>query len=50
VLAQPLTSEEKLRKVMVTYLETIAENQNLAAVLLLELRSLDPELKAKHAY
>jgi AcrR family transcriptional regulator len=49
VLAQPLTPEEKLRQVMVTYLETIAENQDLSAVLLLELRSLDPELKARHA-
>jgi AcrR family transcriptional regulator len=49
VLAQPLTPDEKLRQAMVSYLETIAENQNLSAVLLLELRSLDPELKARHA-
>ncbi len=49
VLAQPLTPDEKLRQAMVSYLETIAENQSLSAVLLLELRSLDPELKARHA-
>jgi TetR/AcrR family transcriptional regulator, cholesterol catabolism regulator len=49
VLRQFMPPEEKLRMAMVTYLETIAENQNLSAVLLLELRSLDPELKARHA-
>jgi hypothetical protein len=30
-------------------LQTIADKQNLSAVLLLELRSLDPDLKARHA-
>lgn len=50
VLAQPLSPDEKLRQAMVSYLQTIAENRNLSAVLLLELRSLDPELKARHAY
>jgi AcrR family transcriptional regulator len=49
VLSQPLPPDEKLRQAMVCYLETIAENQNLSAVLLLELRSLDPELKTRHA-
>jgi AcrR family transcriptional regulator len=49
VIIQPLTPEEKLRKAMITYMETIAEYQSLAAVLLLELRSLDPTLKARHA-
>ena len=49
VLAQPLTPDEKLRQAMVSYLETIAENQSLSAVLLLELRSLAPELKVRHA-
>jgi hypothetical protein len=34
---------------MVSYFQTIAENQNLSAVLLLELRSLDPELKTRQA-
>ncbi len=49
VLAQSLSPDEQLRKAMICYLQTIAENQNLSAVLLLELRSLDPQLKAKHA-
>jgi AcrR family transcriptional regulator len=49
VLAQSLSPDEKLRQAMVSYLQTIAENQNLSAVLLLELRSLDPELKTRQA-
>jgi AcrR family transcriptional regulator len=49
VLSQTLTPDEKLRQAMSSYLQTIAENQNLSAVLLLELRALDPELKARHA-
>jgi TetR/AcrR family transcriptional regulator, cholesterol catabolism regulator len=49
VLGQDLTPDEKLRQAMVCYLQTIADNQNLSAVLLLELRSLDPDLKARHA-
>ena len=49
VLAQSLSTDEKLRQAMVSYLQTIAENQNLSAVLLLELRSLDPELKIRIA-
>ncbi len=47
--SQALTPEARLRQAMVTYLQTIAENQSLAAVLLLDLRSLDPELKARQA-
>jgi hypothetical protein len=34
---------------MVTYFETIADNQNLSAVLLLEMKSLEPEQKANQA-
>ncbi len=49
VLSQPSSADEKLREAMISYVQTIAENQNLAGVLLLELRSLDPELKARHA-
>ena len=49
VLSQPLSPDEKLRQAMVTYFQTIAENQNLSAVLLLELRALDPELKTRQA-
>lgn len=49
VVTQSLSPEEKLRQAMVTYMQTITENQNLAAVLLLDLRSLDPDLIAHHA-
>jgi AcrR family transcriptional regulator len=49
VLSQSLSPDEKLRQAMVSYFQTIAENQNLSVVLLLELRSLDPELKARQA-
>jgi AcrR family transcriptional regulator len=49
VLSQPMSADEKLRQAMITYFQTIAENQNLSAVLLLELRSLDPELKTRQA-
>ena len=38
----------RLRKAMCTYLETLTEYQDLAAVLLLEHRSLDPELSLRH--
>jgi AcrR family transcriptional regulator len=49
VLSQSLSPDEKLRQAMVTYFETIAENQNLSAVLLLEMKSLEPEQKANQA-
>ena len=49
VLSQSLSPDEKLRQAMVTYFKTIAENQNLSAVLLLEMKSLEPELKANQA-
>ena len=49
VLSQSLTPDKKLRQAMVTYFRTIAEHQSLSAVLLLELKSLDPELKANQA-
>jgi AcrR family transcriptional regulator len=49
VRSQSLSADEKLRHAMVSYLQTITENQNLAAVLLLEIRSVDPELKARQA-
>lgn len=49
VISQPISPEEKLRKAIITYIQTIAENQSLAAVLLLEIRSLDPDLKTRHA-
>ena len=49
VRLQSLSPDVKLRQAMVSYVQTIAENQNLAAVLLLELRTLDPELKSRQA-
>lgn len=40
--------EVRLRKAMCTYLQTLAEYHDLASVLLLEHRSLDPELSQRH--
>lgn len=48
VLLQPLSPDEKLRRALASYLKTIADYQNLSAVLLLEYRSLEPPLRAQH--
>lgn len=48
VSRMPLSPEQKLRLSMVTYLNTLLERKDLAAILLLEHRSLDPDLKAQH--
>lgn len=48
VVAQPAPPPEKLRQAMCTYLESLAEYRDLAAVLLFEYRSLDPELYSRH--
>ena len=48
VLIRPLPPAEKLRQAMISYLCTIAEYQSLSAVLLLEHRSLEAELRARH--
>ncbi|OGO34307.1 MAG: hypothetical protein A2Z16_12640 [Chloroflexi bacterium RBG_16_54_18] len=48
VQSAQMPPEEKLRQVMKTYLETLAEHQDLAAVLLLEHRSLEPEFREVH--
>ncbi len=48
VLEQPVSPDEKLRQAMRTYLETMAEYADLSAVLLLEHRSLEPELHSRH--
>ena len=49
VVAQaPLAPEEKLRAAIVSYVEALAEHRQLAAILLLEHRSLEPELKMRH--
>ncbi len=39
---------DKLRRAMRTYLQTLASDRNLAAVLLLEYRSLDPDQYTSH--
>jgi TetR/AcrR family transcriptional regulator, cholesterol catabolism regulator len=49
VIGQSLSPDEKLRQAMVSYLQTIANNRDLSAVLLFEFRSLDPELKTRLA-
>ena len=46
--AEPDSPEERLRRSMRTYLQTLAEYQDLAAVLLLEHRSLEPEYHNRH--
>ena len=48
VLNQPVPPEVKLRQAMCAYLTTLLENRDLAAVLLLEHRSLAPELRVNH--
>ena len=44
----PLPPEEKLRQAMISYLKTVADYQNLAAVLVLEHRSLETKLRSRH--
>ena len=48
VVSQPLSPEEKLRRAIQTYATILAEHRDLAAVLLLEFRFLDPDLRARH--
>lgn len=48
VLRQPLPIEEKLRQAIEVHLTTLLERRDLAAVLLLEHRSLSPEFRAQH--
>lgn len=48
VLNFPMPPDEKLRRAIQEYLETLLEERDLASVLLLEHRSLDPEYHAKH--
>ena len=45
---EPGAPEDKLRKAMCVYLETLAEYQDLAGVLLLEHRSLEPGYQSLH--
>jgi AcrR family transcriptional regulator len=48
VTAAPLAPEAKLRAAIVSYVEALAEHRQLAAVLLLEYRSLEPEMRERH--
>lgn len=48
ISTQSLPTDEKLRQMMQAYLGALTEQIDLAAVLLLEHRSLDPELHARH--
>ena len=48
VLARPLPSDQKLSAAMQANLEAMLEHRDLAAVLLLEYRSLDPQFRARH--
>jgi AcrR family transcriptional regulator len=47
-LGLPLSPEQKLRQAISSYLETMLENRDLAAVLLLEYRSLEADQKSRH--
>jgi AcrR family transcriptional regulator len=48
VIEMPLPAEEKLRLAMHTYLRTLTEQRDLSAILLLEHRSLSPDLHQRH--
>ncbi len=48
VMARPLPPDEKFRHAVRVYLQTMLENRDLAAVLLLEHRSLEPIYRARH--
>ena len=48
VMARPLLPDEMLRQAIQCYLQTMLDHRDLSAVLLLEHRSLRPELHAHH--
>jgi TetR/AcrR family transcriptional regulator, cholesterol catabolism regulator len=48
VMQGDVSTEEKLRLAMRAYLKTLSEQADLVSVLLLEFRSLDPELYTRH--
>lgn len=48
ISARDCTSSEKLRLAIRSYLTRLAEQADLASVLLLEYRSLEPELRRRH--
>jgi AcrR family transcriptional regulator len=48
VVSQPLPADEKLRQAIHVYLQAMLEHIDLAAVLFLEHRSLEPQYHARH--
>jgi TetR/AcrR family transcriptional regulator, cholesterol catabolism regulator len=48
VVDQPVAPEVKLRNAMVSYLSVLSEHKELASILLLEHRSLEPHLQSRH--
>ena len=48
VIDQPIPPDEKLRLAMRVYLSSMLDRRDLAAVLLLEHRSLEPKYRARH--
>ena len=48
IASTPSPAEERLRAMMQRYIERVTESADLAAVLLLEHRSLNPELRSRH--
>jgi AcrR family transcriptional regulator len=48
IVRAPLPAEERLRQAVRLYLQRLSENVDLAAVLLLEYRSLEPPLRTEH--
>ncbi len=48
VVQQPLPADEKLRQAMCAYLEVLLDHRDLASVLLLEHRSLEPQFHTRH--
>ncbi len=48
ILALPLQPEEKLRRAVTAYIKTLTDHQALSSVLLLEHRSLEPDLRLRH--
>jgi AcrR family transcriptional regulator len=48
VVNEPIPADEKLRRMILVYLQSLAENPDLSSVLLFEHRSLDKKLHALH--
>ena len=48
IVASPLPADQKLRKAIQSYIERMMQDADLAAVLLLEYRSLEPDQRQNH--